>query len=474
MGLGGTTRRGFLRGMAATAVAAPLTGVLSGCESPARQIAGRWAAAGPVDLGAGSWCWFSSPRSVVNGSAMLFTGGVVTGTGTHADGDVFVSKVDLASRHVSKRWVVGRTTQPDDHAHPSLSLPNGPDGAVEVAWAPHSLHGIDRWLWAGQLGAPLKKVHEAGGIAYAARAVVGGERWMLSRFIDRTKGRSSAYSWCLMRDRGTGKGWVVEGTTVLAIPGTSGRPYHMVCSDGKRLHVFASDGNPSDVPAFGSSVHHFCIEQDLTITDGRGRAFGRVGTRPPRIDSLPVVWRGGGDASGVTPTGWPVSVEWIDGRPNALISYRGQSTWTGRMPRWGLTGENAYVWARRRLDGSWQTRRIAHAGSNLYPAQPNYTGLAALNPLDWRSVVISTNTHPVTSTPLRSSADGIAHWELWAGLRSDSGAWSWAPITANSRVDNLRPHLAAGGGRLALTYMAGSYPDYYTPRTRLLARSIRT
>src|SRR5262249_42074286 len=85
-------------------------------------------------------------------------------------------------------------------------------------------------------------------------------------------------------------------------------------------------------------------------------------------------------------------------------------------------------------DGAtWQTHRIASAGSPLYNRENDYSGLAAINPADPDTVVISTNYTPDTDIPL-------PHWELYKGITANGGTtWKWTAITSNSTVDNLRP-----------------------------------
>jgi hypothetical protein len=104
---------------------------------------------------------------------------------------------------------------------------------------------------------------------------------------------------------------------------------------------------------------------------------------------------------------------------------------------------------------------MAPAGSRLYPREDDYTGLAAIDPTDVNVVYISTNAYPTTGDPLWSRSDGKRHWEIYRGETLDGGrSWRWTPVTSDSTVDNLRPVVAAGGGRKVLLWLRGTYRTY--------------
>ena len=456
-----TSRRDVLRLGALAVAELALVRVASCTPGSTRQGPGSpWLYTGgtEIDLGPGSWCWFSSPRLVVDGSGRLYAGSVTTGTGTEADGDIVVSTVDLARHQVVSRTVVGHTPDPDDHAHPSLSLPNGPHGRVQVAWSPHSGRPELGYVYGGMLGQSLAPITAPfTGSAYAAATVVAGERWILTR-------RGTPYSWQLLRYNGTT--WDNLGDITAGVPSryqAKPRPYHLVTSSGTALHLFVSTSNPSDCP--GSSVYHGTVGADLKVRRTDGTVVGTVGSSPPPITTLTPVWDGH-RSGGRDGRGWPVAASWADGQPTVVISTR-DTYGPASMRVRGATSQLRYVWARQTANRTWNAEHLAWAGSELYPAQPDYSGLAALDPQDPFRVVVSTNVHPSSGAPLRSRADGRVHWELFEGHRSIIGAWAWSPVTSNSSADNLRPSIAAGGGHRALTWMRGSYPHYTAGDTHL-------
>ena len=440
-----------------------LTACAPGSHQAAAQSPWLYTSGTDIDLGQGSWCWFSSPRSVIDGSGQLHAGSVVTGTGSPADGDIVVSTVDLARQQVVARSVVGHTPDPDDHAHPSLSLPTGPNGGVQVAWSPHSGRADLGYVFGGMLGQTLQPITSPfTGSAYAAAAVVDGQRWILTR-------RGKPYSWQLLRHNGTT--WDNLGDVTASVASRyqmKPRPYHLVTSSGAALHLFVSTSNPSDYP--GSSVYHGTIGADLKVRRSNGTIVGEVGSSPPPVTSLTPVWDGH-RSGGRDGRGWPVAASWANGQPTVIISTR-DTYGPASMRLQGAQSQLRYVWARQSADRTWNAEHLSWAGSELYAAQPDYSGLATLDPQDPNRVVVSTNVHPISGAPLASRANGQVHWELFEGLRSRGGPWAWAPVTSNSEADNLRPSIAAGGGHRALTWMRGSYPHYTSGDTHLVVRAL--
>jgi hypothetical protein len=105
---------------------------------------------------------------------------------------------------------------------------------------------------------------------------------------------------------------------------------------------------------------------------------------------------------------------------------------------------------------------LAHAGTRLYPAEGDYSGLVALDPADPYTVYISTNVDPDTGDPLISRADGRQHWELFRGRTRDGGAsWECTAITSDSREDNLRPIARAVDEQHTMViWLRGAYRSY--------------
>jgi hypothetical protein len=87
-----------------------------------------------------------------------------------------------------------------------------------------------------------------------------------------------------------------------------------------------------------------------------------------------------------------------------------------------------------RLDGlTWRVTEVAKLGARLWPAEQDYTGLGDIDWTDPSTVFISTPIDP------RDGRTFKVH-EIFRGATSDHGkTWTWAAVTSNSPVDNLRP-----------------------------------
>ncbi len=175
------------------------------------------------------------------------------------------------------------------------------------------------------------------------------------------------------------------------------------------------------------------------------------------IWELSCVYRG--DADHVA---WVIDLH-LDQDENPVCVFSTQRDGKG-LPRNQGGFDHRYHYAR--WDGKkWIEHEIAYAGTRLYPGEDDYTGLAAIDPLDVSSVYISTDADPVTGVPLISSADGKRHWELYHGRTRDGGAtWKWTPLTHNSTTDNLRPLVPVwNDSRVALVWMRGRYVTHRGP-----------
>lgn len=415
-------------------------------------------AAGRYDLvaGPGAWCWFQAPRAAIAADGSLWLGST-QGTGAPQPGSVDVTCVDLARWRVRSRRSLG-VDRVDDHTAPSVLAV---DGGVQVGWAPHrhtdrlSLGPSDGALTTlsrpGALQAPGR------GTAYVSAHLVGGVRWVLYR--------GEQFSWNLLTST-DGTTWTAAGLVIDPAPAGQ-RPYLLAASDGRRLHLLATDGNPTEYR--GTSVWAGEVGTDLTIRTSRGRAIGRVGSAPAAPSAMTRVVDGTPDArEDHDVDAWLCDLQIVQGRPTAVLSVR--SPWPPGSPatdRW----QHRYLWARRRRDGAWATEHLGHGGRELYVRQPDYSGLGAVDPTDPRRVIISTDVHPVHARPSVSGADGRTHHELWSGVRTAPGTWRWRFFTQHSIEDNLRPVIASRGGTRIVAWMRGSYRSWTDFDTQLVVRS---
>lgn len=445
-----TTRRMLLRTVAASAA----TAAMPACAPKV----GPWTAGGrPLELvvGPGGWCWFQSPRAAIDDEGQLWLGSS-QGTGGPVPGSVDVTQIDLDRASVVARRSIGRE-RVDDHTSPSVSYVGG---RIQVGWAAHAR--VD-WLEVGTLGTPLARLRRpasliapARGVSYVSAHEVAGERWLLYR--------GEGFTWNLLTSA-DGARWTPRGAVVVPIAAGQ-RPYVLAASDGERLHLVTSDGNPTEVRGCGVGVG--VIDASLVVRRPSGERIGAVGAAAPTTDRLHRLVDGtvGPDEPGDVDA-WMCDVTVAHRRPTALLSVR--EPWPSGEEGTGRW-HHRYLWARQRTDGRWSVEPAGSAGSELYANQPDYCGLGSIDPTDPARIVVSSDVHPRTREPLRSAADGRVHHELFEGRRRSEGDWAWTPITSNSIEDNLRPLLVARSGRSVLAWMRGTYRSWTDFDTQIVLR----
>ncbi|HSI36694.1 MAG TPA: hypothetical protein VK986_24120, partial [Tepidisphaeraceae bacterium] len=227
------------------------------------------------------------------------------------------------------------------------------------------------------------------------------------------------------------------------------------------VHFIATEGHPRDV---GNSIYAGVVRAGK-VCGSDGKPVAALGDAALAPAALTRVFAGDADRRA-----WSTDIE-VDaaGRPYAAFSVRHIEA--GRTTLW-------FYYARWTGD-AWAVHRLAHAGSALYAAENDYTGLVALDPHDPDFCVLSTNADPASGRPLVSAADGKPHHELFTARTADRGrTWTFVPLTADSRADNLRPVIprwppaanAAGAERRrAIVWMRGTYRTYADYDTDLVA-----
>lgn len=463
------SRRQVLRWLSAAGVATVVPMGLSACLpgttpmplAPDPSMRGLGFAGGSRDamLGQGAWCWFQGPRASFGPGGLLWMGASVAKTGTSADGAVKVLAYDVpGSSLVVDRTLV--TARQDDHTSPSV-LAVGSE--VQVSWALHqNVDYLDIATMSAGGSFSSQRIRRPGavkaparGTSYCSVHVVDGQRWLLYR--------GEQFSWNLLTSP-DGRTWTARGLVVA--PGTAGdRPYLQAASDGKRLHLVLTDGNPTEFR--GTSAYAGTIETDLTIRRFGGTSIGSVGAAAPKpkaFTRLAVGVRGSSEA--LDTDMWLSDLCVVDGRPTGILVRR--DPWPSGSQAVGAY-RHRYYWIRQRSTG-WLVEPLCLGGGEICASQPDYAALVAQDPSEPKRVVAATNVHPVTGTPLVSDADGKVHFELFEGFRVGEGQWSWTAITEHSSEDNVRPVIAAGGAHKALAWMRGRYWSWTDADTRIVVR----
>ncbi len=388
----------------------------------------------------GAWSWFENERAVLSHDGSLLAVSAVVGENSAfpPPGTVALVELDLASGN--RRFVDLGHTEADDHN--SAAIWETPTGEILTSWARHSqdsfLHTHRRrtdgsWLRIPQIdtGSPATYSNLLGSTKPADSAT------LLYDFY-----RGARWDPSVLRSDDLGRTWFDLGR-LLRDPADDvfGRPYVNYTSDGAgRIDLIATETHPRND---ATSIYHGFISGGR-LHDSAGNDLGALGSAVP-VTALTPVWSASGDLRAWTAD---IEVDPATGRPVATFSVR-------------HTPDDHRYWHARWDGTSWIAHEIAFAGSALYDAEVDYTGLVSLDPDDPDLAVISTDVDPDTGAPLVSGTDGLRHYELFAGQVDGDGAVAWLPLTADSVADNIRPVVTTHpSGARATIWLRGEYTTF--------------
>ncbi|MFT3789112.1 MAG: BNR-4 repeat-containing protein [Tepidisphaeraceae bacterium] len=414
----------------------------------------------------GAWSWFMDERVIVH-NGKLVVGSVRSSDRSYVwkengeFGAVEVAVHDIANAQ-TQVVVLHAPFEQDDHNGPSLHV--RPDGRVVAIYSRHAMERKVFWRvsasddllsWNPEqvLITPGKDAEFGGDNATYSNpwqpAAEGGRLYNFFRCVGHQQ------NW--MHSDDNGDTWHYGG---MFLKGSKGyAPYFKYAPAGiDRFWFIGTENHPRD---FDNSVYAgFIRNGHIYRSDGSLYApLSKNTEKSGDIWDLTCVYRG--DADHVA---WVIDLH-IDPQGNPVCLFSTQRDGKG-LPRNQGGLDHRYHYAR--WDGQrWVEHEIAYAGTRLYVGEDDYTGLAALDPLDLSSVYISTDAHPVTGEALVSKADDKRHWELFHGRTLDGGAtWVWTPLTQDSTADNLRPIIPIWNDpRVALVWMCGDYPTHRGPWT---------
>lgn len=408
----------------------------------------------------GGWCWFESPRAIIHGRKLLI-GSVASGSNDPArKGDIDLIVHDLKTGQTSTVELHDRL-QLDDHDCPAIL--SRPDGRLLATFAKHNNENL-RYYRISQPNDPLHWGPEQTFIPSNATRVTYSNLFQLpaenGRIYDFYRGLDNSFKPSYSYSDDQGQTWM-KGSVVIRVPSTQRhRPYVCYASNGiDTIHMLYTEAHPRD---YDNNLYHVYYQAGmLHKSDGtpicslaEGLESPDEGTRIFKADPDHVAW-----CANIV----------LDSSQRPVAVYSVQIGSAG-LPQ-GQGGDDIrYRYAR--WDGkAWQDHALAYAGTRLYAGEDDYSGLATIEPDDPNIVYISTNSDPETGSPLISSADGKRHYELFRGETQNIGAsWSWAPITRNSTLDNLRPIRPPADGRdRVLLWLRGTYRAYTDYQQQVMA-----
>jgi hypothetical protein len=403
----------------------------------------------------GAWCWYQDPRIVfdaANNTLLIASVAAAEGVdGSARSGDVDLLSYDLAN---GKRnlFVLHRHLLPvDDHNAAALLI--RPDGRYLAVYSRHNIDSFTYWRVssrphdAGDWGPErtwdwaeyLATVSAADHVTYSNLFYLSAEK----RVYNFVRAVNHDPSFMISSDQGDA--WSYGGKLLSEPKVGYVNGYVKYASNGlDRIDFLTTEHHPRD---FDNSIYHGYVQGGKlhrsdgavvhdNVFDGKGR---------PQAE-LTKVFAAGSAFNGDTMTrAWTIGVR-LDsaGRPWGLISARAND-------RPENTNFNDHRFFYVRWDGTqWRVHPLAKAGACLWPAEQDYTGLAALNPADPNEVYISTTVDPRGGGVLKFH-------EIFKGLTADGGqTWTWTPITQDSAVDNLRPLAATCGDMTAVLWFRGT------------------
>lgn len=408
----------------------------------------------------GGWCWYQDERALVIGDKLVI-GSVASGVDAPArEGDVEATIYDFETGQTTIVELHDRLHEPgqgyDDHNTPAFLLRE--DGRVLAVYSRHGPDPHFHYRITAAPDAPANwgptKQHVASPttrLTYSNLHLLREENngrgriYNFFRGLDDTFKPSYAYS-----DDG-GDTWTT-GNVVIEVPTEQrNRPYVKYASNGRdTIHLFYTEAHPHVYP---TSVYHvFYRNGMLHHSDGTPIRSLKEGLHRPEEGTL--IYQGSEERKAWT-SDFHLDAQ---GNPVAVFSVRVDPDKTP-VGAGGL--DHRYHYARW-TGSEWQQHEIAYAGSRLYWWEDHYTGNIAIDPDNLETVYISTDVDPETGKPLRSRGDSGRHFEIYKGVTPDHGAsWTWTAITANSRVDNIRPIVPSrDNGHTALLWLRGSYYTY--------------
>jgi len=404
----------------------------------------------------GAWCWYQDERVIVDSSpGTLLVASVAAEEGVdgrNRAGDVDVASYDLSSGRTSRFVLHHHLLTQDDHNTPALLI--RPDGRYLAVYSKHNSEKVTYWRvsvrphdagdWRPERtfdwGPHLAAADGADNVTYSNVFYLSAENraYDFARAVNRDP--------CFLVSADQGDNWSYGGKLLTEPRLGYVNGYTKYASNGvDRVDFITTEHHPRD---FNNSIYHGYLQNGrLRRSDGavvHGNVFDGAGA--PQVE-LTKVFSAGSIWNGELMThAWTMDLH-VDGagRTVGLFSCRAND-----RPENTNFGDHRFFYAK--FDGSgWQVHQMAKAGASLWPAEEDYTGLAALNPNNLNEVYASSTIDPRDGAALR------VH-EIFKGVTPDGGStWTWTPVTWASPVDNLRPTVAIwDAGDTALLWFRGT------------------
>lgn len=427
----------------------------------------------------GGWCWYQDPRVIVDSqTGEVVFASIATQAGTAGEtrgGDVDVTTVDPATGQAKTTTLRKFTTQGgkgDDHDVAALwERPDGrylavytahnqgrrekrPQSFYRISTRPHDAtdwqdeHVFD-WPTADPVGVGFVAV------TYSNLHFLAAERNGEGRLYNIA--RAAGQTWQIATSDDWGETWTYRG--IVTLPPEGGRAYSngypKFCSNGlDRIDFLITEAHPRD---YNNGIYHGYIRDGKTHdTAGKVIDPNTFSGSAPMPEQFTTVFEPAPAAEGAYHTGWTVDlIRDAHGELHALFTCRVgvEPSRDEKDKTTNPLGEQEHRLFYARLGGqAWHTTELGRMGHGLYYWEEDYTGLGAIDPLDGRTLCMSTPFDPRSGAMLN-------HRELFIGTATDtSKSWTWTPLTEDSSTDNLRPRMVRlKDGRAMVLWLRGEY-----------------
>jgi hypothetical protein len=385
----------------------------------------------------GIWCWFQDERAIIDTTKNKIIVGSVE-SGANIDAVIY----DMTTKTVESKTVLGKLSV-DDHNAPGFII--APNGNYIAMFADHydkynSHYRIfDGKSWSAEKKFDWNKI--PGGtnytIAYSNLMYLKAE----GQIYDFARANNRSPNFLLSVDSGVT--WKFGGQLTTDPSSSYNKGYYKYWGNGvDRIDFAFTEQHPRD---YTTSIYHGYIANGVSHASDGTVADSNIFDQKnlPTSKAFTKVFANGTKVNGATMGRcWQHDImRYKDGSIAILFKARADNSET----------DHRHFYAR--FDGEkWTTTYLGKAGSKLYAAEQDYTGLGALCPDDPNTIFISTPFDPKDETNLK------VH-EIFMGKTQDHGAtWTWTPITKNSSKDNIRPIVPAWDSRhLAVLWCRGTY-----------------
>ncbi len=401
----------------------------------------------------GGYCWYQDERAVVDTKANKLII-ATTASGGPRNGQNEAVVYDLATS-TGKRFTLPSslaTSNVDDHNSPALLI--RPDGKYLAQWSGHRVDCLSRFsIFDGTAwGAEQKVDWKPYGCPWptaATNMVTYSNPWYIGTTIF-SMVRSVGTDPAALTSTDDGQTWSYNGKLASSKQLGYVAGYFKYWGDNTgRIDFNGTEAHPrdNDNNLWAGYIQGGNVYNSLGTLVSPFKDSSAATTNAKDISAFSQVFKTGSTIHGVQLNhAWNYDmVRYADGTVAIL--------WQARVAGSGTTDpDKRALYAR--FDGSkWNLTYLVKMGPKLYSSEEDYTGLAALDPDNPHVIYISTVYDP------RDDTTKTAHHEIYEGVTCDNGAtWTWAPITQNSTVDQLRPIVPKwDANHLALIWLSGTY-----------------